>query len=214
LFAATNGTILTTAESRPELRPRSCCGTCTLALPRPHPHQILEKTTMATSSVVAIYDTHELAEQAIKRLQESGIDMKALSIVGKDTHTEEQVTGYYNAGDRMKRWGKIGAFWGGFWGLLFGSALFVIPGLGPIMVAGPLASWMVAGLEGAVTVGGLGAIGAGLMSIGIPHDSVLNYETAIKTDKFLLLVHGDVVEVAKAKDVIQQTAPASCHAHV
>jgi uncharacterized membrane protein len=169
---------------------------------------------MATSSVVAIYDTHELAEQAIKRLQESGIDMKALSIVGKDTHTEEQVTGYYNAGDRMKRWGKIGAFWGGFWGLLFGSALFVIPGLGPVMVAGPLASWIVAGLEGAVTVGGLGAIGAGLMSISIPHDSVLNYETAIKTDKFLLLVHGDVAEVAKAKDVIQQTAPASCHSHV
>ena len=90
------------------------------------------------NSVVAIYDAHEKAEHAIKELQEAGVDMKSLSIVAKDTHTDEHVIGYYNAGDRMKRWGKIGAFWGGFWGLLFGSAFFAIPGIGPILVAGPL----------------------------------------------------------------------------
>jgi hypothetical protein len=37
-------------------------------------------------------------------------------IVGKGYHTDEQVVGYYNTGDRMKVWGKNGAFWGGFWG--------------------------------------------------------------------------------------------------
>ena len=95
-------------------------------------------------SVVAVYDTHVQAEAAIKELQEAGVDMKTLSIVAKDTHTDEHVVGYYNAGDRMKRWGKFGAFWGGFWGLLFGSAMFAIPGLGPILVAGPLVAWIVA----------------------------------------------------------------------
>lgn len=65
-----------------------------------------------STSVVAIYDTHEQAEQAVKELQQAGIDMKTLSIAGKDTHTDEQVVGYYNVGDRMKRWGGIGAFWG------------------------------------------------------------------------------------------------------
>jgi uncharacterized membrane protein len=103
-------------------------------------------------SVVAVYESHEKAEKAVKELQEGGIDMKSLSIAAKDTHTDEQVVGYYNAGDRMKRWGKVGAFWGGFWGLLFGSAMFAIPGLGPILVAGPLVAWIVAGLEGAVVV--------------------------------------------------------------
>jgi len=78
-------------------------------------------------STVAIDDTHEQAVLAVKELQEGGIDMKTLSIAGKDTHTEEQVVGYYNADDRMKRWGGIGAFWGGFWGLLLGSAFFAIP---------------------------------------------------------------------------------------
>jgi uncharacterized membrane protein len=69
-------------------------------------------------SVVATYDTHEQADLAVKELQQAGVDMKSLSIAAKDTHTDEHVVGYYNVGDRMKYWGKLGAFWGGFWGLL------------------------------------------------------------------------------------------------
>ncbi|MEI9973937.1 MAG: general stress protein [Ignavibacteriota bacterium] len=84
-----------------------------------------------TNAVVAIYKTHTGAEEAIKELQRTGIDLHSLSIIARDTHTDEHVVGYYNAGDRMKYWGKTGAFWGGFWGLLFGSAFFAIPGLVP-----------------------------------------------------------------------------------
>ncbi|MFZ1083726.1 MAG: general stress protein [Terracidiphilus sp.] len=160
---------------------------------------------MTTNSVVAIYDTHEQVEHAVKELQEAGVDMKSLSIAAKNTHTDEHVVGYYNAGDRMKYWGKVGAFWGGFWGLLFGSAAFAIPGLGPILVAGPLVAWIVAGLEGAVVVGSVSAVGAGLVSIGIPKDSVLKYDVALKTDKFLLVVHGTPDAVDKAKNIIAGT---------
>src|ERR1044071_6533414 len=78
-----------------------------------------------------------------KFFQRSGFDMQKLYIVGKDYHTEEHVVGYYNVGDRMKVWGKLGAFWGGFWGLLFGSAFFFIPGIGPLIVFGPLVGWIV-----------------------------------------------------------------------
>ena len=166
------------------------------------------------SAVVAIYNSHTEAEASVKELQRSGFDMKKLSIVGKDYHTEEQVVGYYNAGDRMKVWGKLGAFWGGFWGLLFGSAFFMIPGIGPIVVLGPLVGWIVAGLEGAVVVGGLSALGAGLYSIGIPKDSVMQYETALKSDKFLVIAHGTVDEVAKAKSILETTGAAHVAAHV
>jgi uncharacterized membrane protein len=167
-----------------------------------------------TNAVVAIYDSHSQAEEAVKELQKSGVDMKKLSIVGKDYHTDEQVVGYYNTGDRMKYWGKLGAFWGGLWGMLFGAAFFAIPGLGPVLVAGPLVAWIVGALEGAVVVGGLGAVGAGLYSIGIPKDSVVTYETAIKSDKFLVLVHGTANEVAKAKDIMQTTHPAEVALHI
>ncbi len=167
----------------------------------------------ALSSVVAVYDTHAQTEAAIKELQEAGVDMKSLSIAGRDTHTDEHVVGYYNAGDRMKRWGELGAFWGGFWGLLFGAGIFAIPGIGPILVAGPLVAWIVAGLEGAAVVGGVSAIGAGLFSIGVPKDSVIKYDVALKTDKFLLVMHGTPEAVNAAKHIIEGTEPQSYTVH-
>lgn len=165
------------------------------------------------NSVVAVYNTHSQAEVAIKELQEAGVDMKSLSIAGKDTHTDEHVVGYYNVGDRMKRWGKMGAFWGGFWGLLFGAGMFAIPGIGPILVAGPLVAWIVAGLEGAVVVGGVSAIGAGLFSIGVPKDSIIQYDVALKTDKFVLVVHGTPEAVNHAKEIIEGTKHHSYTVH-
>ena len=162
---------------------------------------------------MGVYNSHTEAEAGIKELQQSGFDMKKLSIVGKDYHTEEHVVGYYNAGDRMKFWGKLGAFWGGFWGLLFGSALFFIPGIGPLIVFGPLVGWIVGALEGAVVVGGLSALGAGLYSIGIPKDSIMEYETALKSAKFLVIAHGTADEVAKAKSILETTGAAQIAAH-
>jgi hypothetical protein len=152
---------------------------------------------------VAILNTHIEAEQAVKELQRAGFDLKRLSIVGKDYHTEENVVGYYNTGDRMNYWGKLGAFWGGIWGLLLGSAFFIVPGIGPLVVAGPLVSGIVGALQGAVVFGGLSAVGAGLYSIGIPKDSVITYETAIKSDKFVLVVHGTTDELDRAKNVLK-----------
>ena len=58
------------------------------------------------NSVVAVYHTHIDADRAVKELQRGGVDMHKLSIVGKGYHTDEQVVGYYNAGDRMKYWAK------------------------------------------------------------------------------------------------------------
>ncbi len=166
-----------------------------------------------TNSVVAIYETHLQAEDAVKELQRSGCDMKKLSIVGKDYHTDENVVGYYNAGDRMKYWGTRGAFWGGLWGTLFGAAFFAIPGIGPLLVAGPLVAWIIGGLEGAVVVGGLSALGAGLYSIGIPKDSVVKYEAALKADKFLVLAHGTQDEVTKASEILERTHATEIASH-
>jgi uncharacterized membrane protein len=165
------------------------------------------------NSVVAVYPTHTEADQAVKELQRGGVDLHKLSIVGKGYHTDEHAVGYYNTGDRMMYWGKVGAFWGGFWGLLFGSAFFVIPGLGPILAAGPVVAWIVGALESAVMVGGVSALGAGLYSMGIPKDSIVKYEAALKTDQFLLIVHGTAAEVTKAKDIIETTHPAQFSVH-
>ena len=165
------------------------------------------------NAVVGVYNTHTEAETAIKELQRAGFDMKKLSIMGKDYHTEEHVIGYYNAGDRMKFWGKLGAFWGGFWGLLFGSAMFLVPGVGHVMVFGPLVSWIIGALENAAVVGGLSALGAGLFSIGIPKNSVLDYEEAVKAAKFLVIAQGTTTEVGKAKSILETSGATRVDTH-
>ena len=157
------------------------------------------------NSAVAIFNTHTEAEEAVKELQKAAFDMKKLSIVGKDYHSDEHVVGYYNTGDRVKYWGKLGAFWGGLWGFLFGSAFFFIPGIGPIVVGGPLVSWIIGALEGAAIMGGMSAVGAALYGIGIPKDSIVKYETSLKANKFLLVAHGTGEEVAKAKKILETT---------
>jgi hypothetical protein len=166
------------------------------------------------NSVIALFDRHTDAEEAIKQLQQTGFDMKELSIIGKGYHTEENVVGYYTAGDRMKYWGKNGAFWGGIWGLLFGSAFFVIPGIGPLIAAGPIVALIIGALEGAAVVGGVSAIGAGLYSIGIPKKSVLQYESSLKAGTFLLVVHGTPEEVTRAKAILAAAGASEAHLHL
>ncbi len=166
------------------------------------------------NSVVSIFDQHTQAEDAVKQLQKSGFNMKKLSIVGTAYHSDENVVGYYSTGERMKVWGKYGAFWGGLWGMLFGSAFFMIPGIGPLVVAGPLVAWIVGALEGAVIVGCLGAVGVGLYRIGIPKDSIIEYETSLKAGKFLLVAHGTPDEVTRAKAILGATGALETRVHL
>ncbi|HPG25718.1 MAG: DUF3341 domain-containing protein [Spirochaetaceae bacterium] len=173
----------------------------------------MEEKEKDDSSVVGVFDAHEKAEDAIKALGRAGIPMRQLSIVGKDYHSEEQVVGYYNAGDRMAYWGKLGAFWGGLWGVLFGAAFFWVPGIGPLIVGGPLVSSIVAALEGAAMVGGLSAVGAGLFSIGIPKDSVLRYETALRSDRFLVLVRGTAAQAELAREIMDRSKATETAVH-
>jgi hypothetical protein len=164
-------------------------------------------------TTVAIYESHAQAEDALRELQRSGFNLRKLSIVGRDDHMQEHVVGYYNTGDRMQYWGRLGAFWSGLWEFLFGSGFFWVPGVGPLLVAGPLVTWIVAALEGAVITGGLSAPGAALYSIGVPRHSVLEYETAIKAGKFVVVAHGTPDEVAWAHRIIKTTAAMAIAEH-
>ncbi|MCC7051665.1 MAG: DUF1269 domain-containing protein [Gemmatimonadaceae bacterium] len=158
--------------------------------------------TGVIEAVVAVYDSHEAAEKAVRDVQKAGFDMRKLSIVAKDYQTEEEVVGYYSTGGRMKAWGKSGAFWGGLWGMLFGSAFFVIPGVGPLLVAGPLLTWIIATLEGAVLLGSASVIGAALVSIGIPKDSIIEYEAHLTAGRFVVIAHGTAHELGAIRDTL------------
>ena len=138
-------------------------------------------------------------------MSRSGFDVKKLSLVGKGYHSEEHPVGFYTLGDKIKSWGGVGAFWGGIWGLLLAPAIFFLPGLGVVAMAGPVVAALVGALEGAVVVGGVSALGAALTQIGVPENQVIKYETALKADKYVLMVHGSAEEVAKARSVLESS---------
>jgi hypothetical protein len=166
-----------------------------------------------TDTMIAVFPDHDAAEGAVKKLAQAGFDMKSLSVVGKGYHTDEKIVGFYNVGDRIKFWGKQGAFWGGLWGLFFGGLFITVPAVGSVAVLGYLAAVMITAIENAVVVGGLSALGAALYSIGVPKDSVIQYETALKADSFLLMAHGPAAEVNRAKSILATMSPSRLDVH-
>ena len=164
-------------------------------------------------TVIAVFADHPAAETAIKKLSASGFDIKNLSVVGKGYHTDEKVVGFYNTGDRIKFWGTRGAFWGAFWGVFLGGLFIAVPVVGQVVVLGYLASILIAAIENAVVVGGISALVAALYSIGVPKDSVIQYETLLKTDNFLVMAHGTAADITKAKTILGTLEPTRIDVH-
>jgi hypothetical protein len=175
--------------------------------------QNVQPTSGTDTAVVAVFASHEFAEAAVNQLAASHFDITKISVVGRGGFHQEEIAGFYNVGDRVRIWGENGAFWGGLWGLLMGGLFVTIPVLGPIVVVGHLAIMVVAAIEGAVVVGGLSALGAALYSVGIPKDSVVRYEEAVKADNALVIVHGTPSEVERARAILQSRHPTQVDIH-
>ena len=167
----------------------------------------------AVDTVVAVFSNHQEAEGAVKALAAAGFEIKNHSLVGKGYHTDEKVVGFYNVGDRIKFWGTRGAFWGGLWGLFFGGLFLTIPVVGHVVVLGYLGAMVVSAIESAVIVGGSSALGAALYGIGVPKDSVIQYEAAVKADGFMVMAHGTAEEMARAQSILGTTNPSRLDMH-
>jgi len=172
-----------------------------------------EDQIKAVDSVVAVFTDHHAAETAIKKLAQDGFEMKNLSVIGKVCHSKEKVVGFYSAGDRVKFWGLHGAFWGGLWGLFFGSVFVTIPIIGNVVALGYLAPSIIAAIDDALVVGGLSALGAAIYSLGVSKDSIVKYEEAVVADGFLVMVHGAIEEVWRAKAILATAEPLILNTH-
>jgi uncharacterized membrane protein len=162
---------------------------------------------------VAVYESHDQAENAVRLLWNAGVDFRKISIVGKDYSTREQPVGFFNMGDRARFFGKFGAFWGSLAGILFGSFMMFIPVVGHLIILGPLAATVVSGLEGAAFGSAAGALVGALTGIGVPKDTALRYQTAIEADNYLLTVQGSAEDRELAEDVLRPTQAVSLESH-
>src|SRR6185437_6791328 len=159
---------------------------------------------LQNESVVAVFSEYQEADAAVKKLAKAGVKTNSLSVVGKAYHSDEKAIGFYNAGDRIKFWGKRGAFWGGHWGSFGGGVSLTMPVVGPVMILGYLAPIVVSAVDGAVMAGGHSALGAALHSVGVPRNGVIQYEQAVNADGFLVIVHGAFEELTRARAILAQ----------
>jgi hypothetical protein len=162
---------------------------------------------------IAIFESHEDAERAVHSLSDAGIDLRKISIVGRDFQSEEHAVGFYKLGDRMRFFGGLGAFWGTLAGILLGAFVMVIPVFGHLIILGPLAATIVSGAEGAAVGGAAGALVGALNGLGVPRESAIRYELAVEADKFLVTVQGSNQDVALAQEVLGAASPATVETH-
>jgi hypothetical protein len=156
------------------------------------------------NAVVAVYGSPTEIAAAVRGLRSAGFDTAKLSTVAMDKRQEWRVVGYYLNGNHPRYWGEPGKSYDEIWAVLNGWAFFYIPGIGPVLVAGPLAGWIVTALNNAPFLANMSAIGMGIYNLGISRDYVTRYEDALRAGKQLLLVHGSVREVTWAKEIIHE----------
>jgi len=141
--------------------------------------------SQATDAVVGVYESMKDAEAAVATLLEQGVPAAQVSIVGQDLHSETQVHGFVTTGDVAKTAAKTGAWVGGLFGVLSGAALLFIPGVGALIVLGPLAAGALATAEGAAAGGGLGAV----LGHFIAKKHVPKYSRHLEAGNYLVLRH-------------------------
>lgn len=166
-------------------------------------------TTEKTSTVVGLFDRHPDAEKAVRELVEAGVDRSDISLIARDAQRGTDVRdddGRTTSGERSVDGTSVGenvaggALFGGLGGLLIGLGALAIPGIGPVIAAGPLA----ATLAGT----GLGALGGGviggLKKAGVPENDAEVYSRSIEHGGTLVAVQCQDVSVDRAVDILER----------
>ena len=165
------------------------------------------------NSAVGVYTSMDAAEEAVRQLGQGGFPIQHVSILAQDLGSESKVHGFVTACDVAKSSARTGAWVGDIFGLLTGAAFLGVPGVGPLVVAGSLASVLLGGLEGAVAGAALTGVLGWLTSLGILKQPILKYEETIKAGKYLVIAHGGQDDVAKAKLILAASKPEELNVH-
>lgn len=167
--------------------------------------------------LIARFANPEGARKAVERLNDEDYPLDRLSLLGHAGAPGDDPLGiyYHSAGEQARGWGKMGAFWGAIWGLLTGAAgMFLVPGLGPIVAAGPIVESLVGAAGGAVAAGGAMA-GAGALThlahalrhTGVPDAEIDRLHEAIEHGEYVLLMRCTGDECERCRRPVETAYP-------
>lgn len=173
-------------------------------------------------TVVGLFDRFDDAQEAVRELLEAGFARGDVSLVANDPEgryaselgvnqapredrniTSETDIADSDTGEGAKSGAGIGAALGGIAGFLVGMGAFLIPGIGPVLGAGPL----IAALGGAAAGAVAGGIIGGLTKAGISEEDAVRYQEGIRRGGVLVLVFADDTNADLAAEVLNRHNP-------
>lgn len=154
-------------------------------------------------AVVGLFSDLKLAEQSVKQLRSNGFSTEEINIISKDKHQSGQTTELTD--DSIMDGTMTGGAIGGVGGLLLGAGALAIPGIGPIIAAGPIA----ATISGAIS----GGIAGGLIDWGIPSEKSEVYSNQISSGSTLAVIKTTEAKVAQAIQVLTTTGATNIETH-
>jgi hypothetical protein len=156
------------------------------------------------TAVFGIYATSTATEHAIDALTRSGFAISDVSVLVPETlgNKDMAASKATKAPEGATAGAGSGAVLGGTLGLLAGIGALAIPGVGPLIAAGPI----MAALAGIGVGGAVGGLTGGLIGLGIPEYEAKRYEGRLQKGGVLLSVHCDTSEeIKQAKDILEHT---------
>lgn len=159
-----------------------------------------------TQTVTGLFDTYAGARDAVEALEASGVPHRDISLVANNAQGEHDHLG---AGERASEAGEdagkgagVGAAVGGLGGLLAGLGLLAIPGLGPVVAAGWLASTVVGAGVGAVVGGAAGGLVGALTHAGVPETDAHVYAEGVRRGGALVTAKVADAEAPLARQIL------------
>src|SRR6476661_5018562 len=153
------------------------------------------------ATVVGLFDSSAQAQSAIEQLRAAGVPSEHISLAMQDRTEAAAVAEDTGVGTGVATGAVGGGILGGLAGLLVGIGALAIPGIGPLVAAGPLAATLLGAGIGAATGGLIGA----LVGAGVPEDEARLYQTGVERGGVLVSVQTDAVDDAQVRDVLNSS---------
>lgn len=156
--------------------------------------------SMGEKSIIGVFSSRQEAEKAIQSLRQQGFKEEEINIISKENKKNGE---YYD--DDIADGALTGGTLGGIGGLILGAGALAIPGIGPVIAAGPIA----AALSGAVA----GGITGGLIDWGIPAESSSRYEQHVAQGNILAVIRTQEAKVQQAAQILRQNGAKDVESH-
>ena len=169
---------------------------------------------------VGTFSRYQDAETAVRELKDSGFPMDRVSVVGRDSDRAADIADAGNLGDNnlgdksrqvahdtqadegAKKGAATGGALGGLTGLLVGLGALAIPGIGPVMLSGALATALATAITGGAIGAAAGGLVGALVGLGIPEDRAKVYNDRVSRGDYLVIVDGSEDEVRRAETIL------------